>query len=82
MRTFPELKSDYWLKLGKNFFCPFVETLNIKFFTEEIFDLFLSLQKSENTVNTPKNDYRHFFFIKFQINQTMKHLLTDPSVNS
>ena len=46
LHTYPDHKSEFWIKPGSKFLFNLVDILESKVFT----DLFLSLQKSEHTV--------------------------------
>ena len=52
LNTFQEPKSELWIKPGSKLLFHFVVILVSKAFTEGY--LFVSLHKSENTVNRPK----------------------------
>ena len=81
LHTFPEQKSDKARIKILISFCSHIICTGI--YTGNFGYLFLSLQKSQNTVNSPKKSiFALFLGVKCYINQDLNEISTIPCVNT
>ena len=82
MHTFPEHKSEHWIKPGSKLLFQFLDMVEPKFFTQGILDISFYQSINQKILSTviKKINFRLFLGIQFDINQAMNDILTNPCV--